>query len=102
VIQAKVVILKDHKYKIIVIFFLSVKDKFIPFIVDEGDLTTYWNILQNLYEIKNIVKTLSFMNKLHIPMMEEGKIMVNVRNSCTPFHMKICNSQNSFGGGIIM
>jgi hypothetical protein len=25
-----------------------------------------------------------------------------VRNSCTPFHMKICNSQNSFGGGTTM
>ncbi len=97
-IQAKVVILKDHKYKIIVIFFLSVKDKFIPFIIDEGDFATYWNILQNLYEIKNIVKTLSFMNKLDIPMMEEGKIMVNVRNFCTPFHMKIL----SFRGGTTM
>ncbi len=27
---------------------------------------------------------------------------INVNNSCTPFHMKICNSQNSFGGGTIM
>jgi hypothetical protein len=23
----------------------------------------------------------------------------NMKNFCTPFHMKICNSQNSFGGG---
>jgi len=43
-------------------------------------------------------KTLSFMNKLDIPMMEEGKIMVNVRNFCTPFHMKIL----SFRGGTTM
>jgi hypothetical protein len=27
---------------------------------------------------------------------------INVKNSCTPFHMKIFNSQNSFGGWIIL
>ncbi len=55
------------------------------------------------FKVKKTIKLKKNINVKWAIIFDFKTILVHVvRNFYTPFHMKICNSQNSFGGGTTM